>query len=214
MNSRVFLHRLILIFCLILGQQNSFAEMVDCTQNNRDFFHKTVCQNTELHQMSRGIQEKYLNTQLMSNAPLLLLQVAQQGWENYVRQCTSKHCIKTQFEQRMDELTFLTSMNQSLTQHYMRFKNAKIDRQTTHLQLQQLDKNRIKIEGLQYRNPNHQDRNRIAYLRAYTSPQDINEITDLESKCIYQLKRSALTVQLQSKNKHCQRFDGIYRLYD
>lgn len=199
--------------CTLCGQI-SFAKLPECSQAQQQYFDKTICKSPELNQLKQNIQEKYLVTQLMSNAPLSLVQYSQQAWEKYARLCKNKQCIQTQFEQRLDDLNFMTNLNQSFTQHFIRYHGGSHSQQMTTLQLHQMDKNRIKIEGMQYRNPNNSEQARIAYLRSYT-PTQLNEaIVDLETRCDYQLERTKYTLTFKSTDSNCQRFVGTYKLYD
>lgn len=214
MNSQLYIQWIFPIALFLWAGNHAFASLPDCNVKSAQVFQKMVCKNSELKQLNQQIQETYLTTQLMSNAPLNLLKISQMAWENYVKQCKNARCIQQQFEQRIDELTLLTTMNQSFTQHYIRYKASTIDPQMTQLQIQQLDKNRIKIEGIQYRNPNNSEQNRIIHLRSYTSPDQLTEITDLDSKCKYTLQRTAHTLNFYSTDHKCKRFIGIYKLYD
>lgn len=214
MNSHLLISRFFSMVCLALLQQHVFAGMPDCEKKLSGAFDQKVCSHQELKDLNQQIREKYLNAQLMSNAPLKLLETSNRAWEKYVKSCKSVQCIHREFEQRIDDLTFFTTINQSLTQHYIRYKSAAIDSQMTHIQLQQLDKNRIKIEGIQYRSPNNSEATRIAYLRSYSSPDHLTDITDLENKCIYSLIRTDHTLEFQSEDPKCQRFVGLYKLYD
>lgn len=194
--------------------QVSFAKLPECSQAQQQYFDQTICKNEELIQLKQDIYEKYLVTQLMSNAPLSLVQYSQQAWEKYARLCKNKQCIQTQFEQRLDELSLMTNLNQSFTQHFIRYQGDSHVKQMTTLQLHQMDKNRIKIEGMQYRNPNNSEATRVVYLRSYT-PTALNEpIVDLETRCTYQLERHKYTLTFKTDNPKCQRFVGVYKLYD
>lgn len=214
MDSHLFARYSFATLCLVMLQQQAFAEMPDCEKKLSSAFEQKVCRHEILKDLNLQIKEKYLNAQLMSNAPLRLLETSNRAWEKYVKSCKTTQCIHREFEQRVDDLTFFTTINQSLTQHYIRYKSAVLDAQMTHIQLQQLDKNRIKIEGIQYRSPNNSEATRISYLRSYTSPDHLTDITDLENKCSYDLTRTEHTLEFQSEDPKCQRFVGLYKLYD
>lgn len=214
MKGQVWISRLAVVLSALFLQQMALAALPDCKITQNDYFGRTVCKNNTLEEKNSLIKEHYLNAQLMSNAPLQLLNTLQSAWISYARQCKTTQCIKQQFEQRSDDLVFLTTVNQSLSQHYIRVKKAALAQPFTHIQLQQLDKNRIKIEGIQYHSPNMAESKQVTYLRAYTSPDHVHQITDLESKCIYRIKRHRLSLELESDNKSCQQFVGIYRIYD
>ena len=175
---------------------------------------KHVCQDEQLKEHNEEIKAQYLQAQLMSNAPLKLLLLSQQQWESFVNKCKTKACIAQQYEQRIDELVYLTSMNQSLTQHFVRYVDGKVDPQSTSLQIQQLDRNRIKIEATQFRNPNNSDTARYAHLRSYTTADALQEISDLDSRCQYKIERKFSILKLESNEEICKRFAGTYKLYD
>ena len=210
--------------CVIVGltnmaHANSQSILPDCDQEFHQKFaskrlYKLVCQDEQLKEHNEEIKAQYLQAQLMSNAPLKLLLLSQQQWENFVNKCKTKACISQQFEQRVDELVYLTSMNQSLTQHFVRYVNGKVDPQFTSLQIQQLDRNRIKIEATQFRNPNNSDTARYAHLRSYTTADALQEISDLDSRCQYKIERKFSILKLESDEENCKRFTGIYKLYD
>lgn len=80
-------------------------------------------------------------------------------WLRQTQQCKTNSCIQQQFDVRGDDLNFYASLKQTLTQHYLKFENGHIASQPVHLQIHQLAKDKIKIEGLAYRNPNNRKRN-------------------------------------------------------
>lgn len=204
-------------FCttvFLLISKSAIAQLPDCQHISQHGFDQKVCGNHDLKQLNIKVKETFLNAQLMSNAPLYLLKNSQQGWSDYIKQCKNIQCLEKQFKKRIEDLTFLTTMNQSLTQNYIRYKDSAMDQPMTQLQLHQLDKNRIKIEAVQYRNPNNSESNQIVYLRSYTSPDRLNHIADLENKCTYQVERNAHNLYFNSKEGKCQRFTGLYKLYD
>ena len=203
----------ILIATGLVGQQVS-AKVTNCAVKQQHYFDQMICKDDNLKTLQSDVHEKYLATQLMSNAPLSLVQHSQHAWDKFTRLCKSKACIQRQLEQRLDDLTLMTNLNQSLTQHYIRYRDGRNTQQMTTLQLHQMDKNRIKIEGMQYRNPNNSENARIAYLRSYTSTALDEKIIDLETRCTYQLVRSKYSLAFSSDDQKCQRFVGIYKLYD
>ncbi len=73
-------------------------------------------------------------------------------WLRQTQQCKTNSCIQQQFDVRGDDLNFYASLKQTLTQHYLKFENGHIASQPVHLQIHQLAKDKIKIEGLAYRN--------------------------------------------------------------
>lgn len=192
----------------------TYAQLPDCTKKQNQKFEIQVCKHENLKILNQQIKEKYLSAQLMSNAALPLLARVHQDWLNYVKLCKNQQCIQQQFEQRLDDLTIIINMNQSLTQHFIRYNPKQKDAQMVTLQLQQLDKNKIKIEATQYRNPNNSENQRIAYLRSYTSPSLQDPITDLETKCVYTIERTGHVLEFKTEDQQCKRFVGVYKLYD
>lgn len=191
-----------------------YAVLPDCAHKNLTGFEAKICKNEKLKTLNSDVKDKYLSAQLMSNASLKLLQRSQHDWYKFTQKCKNTACIQEQFEQRLDDLTFIMNMNQSLTQHFIRYHPKTSNEQLATLQLQQLDKNKIKIEGNQYRHPHNSRDKRIAYLRSYTSSDLKTDITDLETKCTYKLKRIGYLLRFTSNDKNCQRFVGLYKLYD
>ncbi|SDB82990.1 hypothetical protein SAMN05421749_101151 [Acinetobacter marinus] len=198
---------------------NTVSQLPDCSakspaKSESKLLRKYVCHNESLQQKNDEMKAQYLQAQLMSNAPLKLLTLSQQQWEGFVNKCKNKSCVAQQYDQRIADLVYLTSMNQSLTQHFVRYIDGQVDPQSTMLQLQQLDRNRIKIEATQYRNPNNQDATRYAHLRSYTTADALQEITDLDSRCQYKIERQFSILKLTSDQDNCKRFAGTYKLYD
>jgi hypothetical protein len=105
-------------------------------------------------------------------------------------------------------------MNQSLTQHFIKYEHGKIAKQPIHLQIHQLSKDRIKVEGIAYRNPNNRKEAQTVSLLAYTTPEKKNEILDNEHDCKYTLNFQKAILSVSTQQKGCERFSGIYRLYD
>lgn len=203
------------VFFLLSGVSiTAHAQLPDCEKKQNQTFEKSVCQNNDLNALNSQIKEKYLSAQLMSNASLALLSLAHEDWIKYVKSCKNRQCIQQQFEQRLDDLTFIINMNQSLMQHFVRYDPQQKNQQMVTLQLQQLDKNKIKIEAMQYRNPNNSEHQRIAYLRSYTSPDLTETIVDLETKCHYSINRFGHVLEFKTEDQKCKRFIGIYRLFD
>lgn len=192
---------------------SSQAALPDCQQKTSSKFAQRVCDTPQLNTLKQAVKNKYLNAQLMSNAPLKVLDATQQGWLAHVELCKSTQCIVKQFNQRVDDLELFTSMNHSLSQFFVRQSTATRS-SYTQLQLHQLEKNRIKIEGMQYRNPNNSENSQIRYLRAYTSPDQLAQIVDVESKCTFSIVRTGHLLKFSSKDHACQYFTGLYRLYD
>jgi uncharacterized protein len=213
MNRHLDFNRLVLFMFSLAFMVQSHALMPDCQQETQLQFERMVCKNADIKQLNEQLKTKYLNAQLMSNAPLKLLAKTQHGWRRHVELCQSTQCLQQQFSQRIDELELFTSMNQSLTQYFIR-QSHPTRASYTQLQLHQLDKNRIKIEGMQYRNPNNSENHRIRYLRSYTSPDQFAQLVDLESKCRYSIERTGHLLKFSSKDAACKYFTGLYRLFD
>ena len=51
-------------------------------------------------------------------------------------------------------------------------------------------------------------------LLAYSTPEKKNQIIDNEKKCQYQFDFQKALLVIKSDQKGCERFTGIYRLYD
>lgn len=202
----------VLLFCSVMAP--AYAALPDCDNKNLKAFESKICKNEKLKELNLQLKEKYLSAQLMSNASLGLLDQSQNDWYRYLQKCKNSTCIQEQFEQRLDDLTFIMNMNQSLTQHFIRYYPKVQYNQLATIQLQQLDKNKIKIEANQYRHPHNSRDKRVAYLRSYTSSDLKGEIVDLETKCTYQLQRHGHVLKFSSQDTQCQRFVGTYKLYD
>ena len=75
-------------------------------------------------------------------------------------------------------------------------------------------KDKLKIEGLAYRNPNNRIETQTISLLSYSTPSEKNEIIDNEKKCQYQFDYQKALLVVKTKQKGCERFTGIYRPYD
>lgn len=185
----------------------------DCQQNKNNFVAKKICSDN-FHETRHELNNKFLIAYLVSDAPVKLLYDTQSLWFNRLQQCKSQNCIQQQFALREDDLNFYTSLNQSLTQHFLKFEHGKIASQPIHLQVHQLSKDKIKIEGLAYRNPNNAtDHQTISFL-AYTTPDKKDQIFDNEHDCQYHFNFQKSILVVKTEQKGCERFSGIYRLYD
>ncbi|MFT4020625.1 MAG: hypothetical protein QM666_03810, partial [Acinetobacter sp.] len=115
-------------------------------------------------------------------------------------------------------LNAFSSLNQSLTQHFIKYESGKIAQQQVHLQVHQLDQDRIKIEGIAYRSPNNATERQTLSFMAYRNSENKNEVVNNETSCKYQFnfQKAILTVTLlkDQPKKFCDRFVGIYQLYD
>ncbi|UUM26463.1 hypothetical protein NQU59_12230 [Acinetobacter colistiniresistens] len=189
----------------------AYAEAIDCTSN--DLNANKICSKQYKEQRLK-LNTKFLTAYLVTDAPLQLLHDTQSLWLNQVQQCKSKNCYQQQFDARLDDLNFYTSMNQTLTQHYLKYEHGKLAAQPVHLQIHQLDKDKLKIEGTAYRNPNNRLETQTQSLLAYSTPEQRSQIIDNEKKCQYQLDFQKALLIVKSEQKDCSRFTGIYRLYD
>lgn len=158
--------------------------------------------------------DQYLTAFLITDAPLRLIQDTQQLWLNRLNQCKTAECYTQQLDARFDDLNIYISLNQSLTQHYLKFEQGQIAKQPVHLKIHQLSKDRIKIEGIAYRSPKNRIETQMIPFLAYTTPNEKTKITNNENDCQYQFTYSKAILSVKSDHKNCQRFSGIYRLYD
>ena len=101
-----------------------------------------------------------------------------------------------------------------MTQHYLKFEHGAIAKQPVHLQVHQLSKDKIKIEGIAYRSPNNRIETQTISFLAYTTPDQKQNITDNENNCHYQFNFQKAILSVKSESKACNRFVGVYRVYD
>jgi uncharacterized protein len=189
----------------------AYAESIDCTSSDLNV--KKICSKQYKEQRLK-LNAKFLTAYLVTDAPLQLLHDTQTLWLNQVQLCKTKTCYQQQFNARLDDLNFYTSMNQTLTQHYLKYEHGKLATQPIHLQIHQLDKDKLKIEGTAYRNPNNRLETQTLSLLAYSTPEQRSQILDNEKKCQYQFDFQKALLIIKSEQKDCNRFTGIYRLYD
>ncbi|MFP6843356.1 MAG: hypothetical protein VB979_14555 [Acinetobacter sp.] len=188
------------------------AQKIDCTQPNTSSMKKICAENFD--ESREKLINHYTTAFLVSDAPVHLLQDTHTLWFKRLQQCKSLDCYKQQFELRIDDLNFYTSLNQSLTSHYLKFENGQIANQPVHLQVHQLSKNSIKIEGIAYRNPNNKLETQSISFLAYTTPDRKDQVTDNEHDCKYQFNFSKAILSVKTTQKGCERFVGVYRVYD
>ncbi|MCH7334968.1 hypothetical protein [Acinetobacter sp. NIPH 2699] len=189
----------------------TFAESIDCSRSNADL--KIIC-SKQYDEQRLKLNDKFLTAYLVTDAPVQLLHDTQKLWLSHIRKCKSKTCFQQQFDARLDDLNFYTSMNQTLTQHYLKYEHGKLASQPVHLQIHQLDKDKLKIEGIAYRSPNNRLETQTLSLLAYSTPNEKNLIIDNEKKCQYQFDFQRALLIIKTEQKGCERFTGIYRLYD
>ena len=202
-----------LLLLSITGLSTAYAQPVQCNSTSNFTNSKLICAD-KLSPLRDQLNDKYLTAYLVTDAPLRLIDDTHRLWINRLQQCKSTGCVKAQFELRLEDLNFYTSMNQSLTQHFIKYENGKIAKSPVHLQVHQLSKDRIKIEGLAYRNPNNRTSSQTVSLLAYTIPNKKNEILDNEHDCKYQLNFQKALLVLKTTQVGCEKFSGVYRLYD
>lgn len=194
---------------LLCGSSIATASMIDCQPTKR----QGMCANA-LHEVRQKLNTHYLTALLVSDAPIRLLQDSQSLWLQRAKQCKSTRCYSQQIEQRVDDLNLYISLNQTLTQHYLKFEQGQIAAQPVHLKLHQLGKDSIKIEGIAYRNPNNRIESQTVNFLAYTSPQEKTRIVDNEHDCQYAFSYSKAILVVDTQQQGCERFSGVYRLYD
>ncbi|QXW27283.1 hypothetical protein KXJ74_07750 [Acinetobacter johnsonii] len=187
------------------------AEAIDCAVPDHSL--QKVC-SASFSKQRDHLDNLYLTSLLVTDAPSRIIKDTQLMWVQRLKQCKSIDCIKQQIDLRADELNIFVSLNQSLTQHYLKFERGAFAQQQVHMKVHQLSKDRIKIEAVAYRNPNNRlDAQSIAFL-AYTTPDQRTEVTDNEHDCKYQFNYSKAILSVKTVQKGCERFAGIYRLYD
>ena len=166
-------------FISTLGAATLHAQPLQCDGKPTSKVLSKLCADT-MKDLRTEFNEQHHTSYLVTDAPLRLLDDTHQLWLNRVQQCKNMECYKQQLNLRIEDLNFYTSMNQSLTQHYLKFEQGQIAAQPIQLKIHQLSKDRIKIEGLAYRNPNNRIETQTIPLLAYTTPDKKNEITDKE----------------------------------
>ena len=188
------------------------AQKIDCSSPNTSSMKQICAEN--FAQAREKLTNHYITAFLVSDAPVHLLEDTHTLWFKRLQQCKSLDCYKQQFELRIEDLNFYTSLNQSLTNHYLKFENGQIASQPVHLQVHQLSKDRSKSEGIAYRNPNNKLETQTVPFLAYTTPEQKSEITDNEHDCKYQFDFNKAILSVKTEQKGCERFVGVYRIYD
>ena len=188
------------------------AEAISCAAAGSASLHK-IC-SAEFAEQRKHLDNLYLTALLVTDAPARIVQDTQQMWVQRLRKCKSMGCFKQQLDLRADDLNIFVSLNQSLTQHYLKFENGRFSQPQVHMKVHQLSKDRIKIEGLAYRSPNNRAEAQAIPFLAYTTPDQKSQITDNEHSCKYQFSYSKALLAVKTSQKGCGRFAGIYRLYD
>ncbi len=196
----------------IISSSISHAQAIPCENTHQQAWKKMLCGN-ELKKQRLLLNDKYLTAYLATDAPIQLLEKTQQLWLNRVQQCTTRRCFEQQIDLRSEELNFYTSMNQSMTQHFIKYNRGKIAIPEVHIMVHQLSTDRIKIEGNAYLNPNNKNQQQRMLL-AYSSPDPKKPVLDNDRRCSYQMTFHKALLVVQSKQEECQHFTGHYRRYD
>lgn len=195
------------------GISISYADGISCKDKSSQLFAKKLCQK-DLKELREEFNEVHQTALLITDAPTKLIEDTHQLWSKRAQLCKNNRCLQHQFNMRIEDLNFYTSMNQSLTQHYIKFEHGKIAPQPVHLKIHQLTKDRIKIEGIAYRDPNNRPETQGIPLLAYTTSDQKQQIIDNENDCKYQIRYDKSLVKISTTQKGCDRFTGIFRLYD
>jgi uncharacterized protein len=158
----------ILVCLSCLCTSFSYAQVIDCDDPTSSSL-KKICSD-QFKDIRQKLDTQSMTAFLISDAPQRLLVDTHQLWLNRLQQCKSLACYQQQMDFRIDDLNFYTSLNQSLTQHYLKFEHGAIAKQPVHLQVHQLSKDKIKIEGIAYRSPNNRIETQTISFLAYTTP--------------------------------------------
>ncbi len=210
--------KMLKIIAMMLGlgmiSTGSSAITLDCNNDSKKTAAMKKLCSAALAESREKLTDQYFTAFLITDAPVRLLQDTQKLWVTRLQQCKTIDCFKQQFEWRLDDLNIYISLNQSLTQHYIKFEQGQIAKQPIHLKIHQLTKDRIKIEGVAYRNPNNRAETQTIPFLAYTTTETKSQIMDNEHDCKYNFNYSKAILTVSTEQKGCERFSGIYRLYD
>src|SRR5699024_1096559 len=99
---------------------------LDCKHDSKKTAAMTKVCSVALSQAGEELGAQYFTAFLITDAPVRLLQDTQQLWANRLQQCKTLDCFKQQFEWRLDDLNIYISLNQSLTQHYIKFEQGQM----------------------------------------------------------------------------------------
>ena len=201
-----------LFFVGFLYSSAAFAQELNCEHANQHHL-KTVC-SKQFTQERQQLNTSALTAYLITDAPLRLVQDTNQIWQNRLAQCKSYKCYKQQFEDRIEQLNFFTSINQSLTQHYLKYENGKLASTPVHLKIHQLNKDNIKVEGIAYRNPNNKVEKQTIPFLAYSTTETKTDISNNESDCKYTFHYNKGYLKITTQQKNCDSFVGVYRVYN
>lgn len=205
------------ILCSFMGLSylwatSTYAQEFDCSHKKNNAL-RAIC-SPAFKEQKQKLEMQNLTANLVTDAPLRLIQDTHILWFNHLQQCKSHTCYRQQMDNRIDQLNFFTSLNQSLTQHYLKYENGKISKKPIHIQIHQLTRDNIKIEGLAYLNPNNKFDKQVISLLAYTNSEQKGQITDNEKGCKYTFNYSKAYLSVKTDQKGCETFAGLYRLYD
>lgn len=201
-----------LLFISAFCSVTTHANVIDC-QSKPNAQLKQLC-HARFSESRQRLNDVSLTTLLITDAPLKLIKDSQTLWFNRLQQCKNYDCYQQQFEARIDQLNFFTSLNQTLTQHYLKFENGQIAKQPVHLQIHQLNKDNLKIEAIAYRNPNNASNKQSLSFLAYSNAAEKLQIQDNENDCKYDFKYQKSILVVSTEQQGCETFTGIYRLYD
>ncbi len=195
---------------MLIGSASTslFAQNLDCTH-----MQYPLCKSS-FKPAREALAQKQLTALLVTDAPVKLILDTEQLWLNRLRQCHNSRCVQQQIDLRQDDLNIYTSLNQTLTQHYLKYQDGQPISPNVHLKLHQLDKANIKIEGIAYRNPNNRSKTQQINFLAYSTAQQKNNIHNNEQNCDYVFDFQKAILKVRSEKVGCERFNGIYRLYD
>ncbi|SDC04831.1 A1S_1983 family putative colistin resistance protein [Acinetobacter boissieri] len=194
-----YIKKISVILAIICAYDQAHANDRLCTQN--------LCQE------QNELDKKKLvtlteQTNFVSNAPRSILDMTHHLWQKRMQLCKTKQCLAQQITQRTQELNEFATLNQALTQHFIKYQHGKVAKQQVYLQLHQLEQNKLKIDGYGYSNQQQQ------HFLAYSQNTDLAQITNNEDGCTYAMTLSKGLLNIQSGEKKCRLFAGNYRRYD
>ena len=207
-NTDLSIFKSLVLWTLLGMSPLTTASLFDCEQSRQG-----LCNDT-LKQPRNTLQQQHLTALLVTDAPLRLLHDTHTLWLNRAKQCKTLRCYQQQIDARLDDLKIYTSLNQTMTQHYIKFEQAQIANPAVHLKIHQLSKDSVKIEGWAYRSPNNRPDRQVITFLAYSTHQDKTKIVDNEHDCHYHFAYSKALLVVSSQQLGCERFNGVYRLYD
>ncbi len=203
----------ILVCLSCLCTSFSYAQVIDCDDPTSSSL-KKICSD-QFKDIRQKLDTQSMTAFLISDAPQRLLVDTHQLWLNRLQQCKSLACYQQQMDFRIDDLNFYTSLNQSLTQHYLKFEHGAIAKQPVHLQVHQLSKDKIKIEGIAYRSPNNRIANPNHFIFGlYHTRSKAKHYAIMKTTATTSFNFQKAILSVKSESKACNRFVGVYRVYD